>query len=128
MPLLEPSLVLGNILLCELLVGEHGGEEVLRLRGDQPEARHLRRGGDNHLVVGVNRSDAESRETEILGKTVHNVNSVPDFGEFVIVSVLENLHDAYEARRAKNSPGVDFVTDEMDIFGLDKGDEEIKFV
>lgn len=60
MPVLEPPPVLADVLLPELLVGQHGGEKVLSLRRDQAEARHFRGRRHHQTVVGVNRADPET--------------------------------------------------------------------
>ena len=56
----KPLLVLNNVASSELLVPKHGREEVLRLRGDQPEARHLRCRGNDGVVFGVDAAHAET--------------------------------------------------------------------
>lgn len=125
MPLLQPLLVLRHVALRELLVGKHGGEEILRLRRHQAEARHLGGGGDDHVVVGIYGAHSETRETQIFGQAVHNVNPVPKWSVDVVPGD-QNLHDAEEAGRVKNSAGVDFVADEMDGFGVGEIDEEVE--
>lgn len=79
------------------------------------------------MVVGIYGAHPESRETQIFGQAVHNVNPVPKWS-VEVVPVKQDLHDADEAGRVENSAGVDFVADEMDAFGVDEVDEEVELV
>lgn len=122
MPFLEPLLVFCNIVSCELFVSEHHGKEILGLRRDEAEARHLRGGFDDEVVVGVNGTDAKTREAEVFGEAVNDVNLLREMGAFG-----DYLFKADEVRRGDEAgAGVDFVADQMKVFNLDEVGEGVE--
>lgn len=85
-PFLEPSPILLNVISCEGLIREHCREEMLSLRRNKSEARHFGGSGDDQVVVGVDCTNSEARETQILGEAIDDVGLVED-----LVTVFE-LH------------------------------------
>lgn len=116
-PLPQPPLVLRNVRPGELAIPQQRRQQVLRLRRNQPKARHL--GGRRHhaFVTGVYRPDTEPGESEVLGEAAHNVDAAGG-GR----GGRRRLGDADEAPR--RSAGVDFVADEVEVVsGCDEVEE-----
>jgi hypothetical protein len=100
----------------ERVVGEHGGERLLRLRRHEREAGHAPRGGDHGVVVRVHHADAEPREAQVLGQAVDDVHAPRDGGAVAAARAgLDELRHADEVRRREDGARVDLVGDEVDV-------------
>lgn len=103
-------------------VSEDVGEQVLTLRRNQAEAGHFRRRRDHRLVVGVNHSDSESLQAEILRKARHDMDTRQD-AAISVGFVGCSRQDAGETWGVvKDRAGVDFVADDVDVLGDGEGD------
>lgn len=101
----------------EFLVRQHGRNRALRLRGDEPEARHLAGAVHDRVVVRVHDPDPKTGETEILGEAVDNVDEI----EIALRVFLHDVGNADEGGVGEDGGGVDFVADEVDFFSGGEG-------
>lgn len=105
MPLAQALRVLGKKFVDKVLVGKHGGEQMLSLGRDEAEARHLPSTADDDIVVRINNSNSKTREAHVFGQAIKNMDELL----LAMLHLFNNLSDAGEGWGFEDSGRVYFI-------------------